>query len=288
MTREQDGRGVDRSPFCAVAEVYDDQFTDHPLGRKKRALVHEVLDALVRKDDRLLELACGTGEDALHLADRVRSITLTDASPGMMARAIEKFRTQAPSERQTARVDFIVATIEKVAGDESPVSDKAPFDLIYSNFDGLNCVASIPDVIPGLYRLLRPGGRLVVVFMTRHNLFEKMADLLRGRFRRVVKGRAVESGEEVSIGDGATIRTWFPAVREVERAFVEAGFVKVERRAIGVTLPPTTMIGRYDRHTSLFRFLERFEGMLARLPLFDRTGDHVLLHLQRPEMCDTA
>ncbi len=44
--------------FDAVAGVYDADFTDTPLGRRKREIVHRYLAGELRPDWRVLELNC--------------------------------------------------------------------------------------------------------------------------------------------------------------------------------------------------------------------------------------
>lgn len=280
-----------RSPFCAVAGEYDRKFTHQPLGVSKRRLVHEYLAPLLSPESRVLELNCGTGEDAVILSAEVASILSTDASGEMIRVAREKAEGSELPPREGNSPRFAVATIENIASGASDVVEeelatRGPFDVVFSNFDGFNCVEQHDRIAIGLLRTLRPGGHLILVFMTRHPLLEKVRDLLRGRFGRVVAGRGGESGGMVPIGSGNTIRTWFPSVRGIERAFMRAGFIPRDRRAIGLFLPPTTMNDFYGRHRRIFDLLERLERPLAGLPVLNRCGDHVLLHLVRPEMCE--
>ena len=289
VEQSEPGNGT---PFCAVADEYDLKFTDQPLGRRKRQLVHDYLSPLLTPKSRILELNCGTGEDAILLSTDVASILATDASEGMIRVACEKLeerRSDLPEGKNPPR--FAVATIEEIASGTSPeveqeLASGGPFDLVFSNFDGMNCIEGHDRVAMGLLRTVRPGGHLVLVFMTRHPLIEKVRDLLRGRFARVIAGRSVESGGMVPIGSGNTIRTWFPPVRAVERAFMRAGFIVRNRRAVGLFLPSTTMNDFYERHGRIFGLLERLERPLSPLPVLDRCGDHVLIHFVRPDMCE--
>jgi len=76
--------------FDALAADYDASFTATPLGTLLREAVWRRLDARFSPGDRVLELACGTGEDAVHLARRGVRITATDASPAMVETALRK------------------------------------------------------------------------------------------------------------------------------------------------------------------------------------------------------
>ncbi len=76
--------GSSPEPFDAVAHRYDSDFSDTPLGRFKRGIVHRYLKSVVGNRTRVLELNCGTGIDALWLASRGCRVTATDASEGML------------------------------------------------------------------------------------------------------------------------------------------------------------------------------------------------------------
>jgi SAM-dependent methyltransferase len=76
--------------FDALAAEYDASFTATPLGTLLREAVWRRLDACFAPGDRVLELACGTGEDAVHLARRGVRVTAIDASPAMVETARRK------------------------------------------------------------------------------------------------------------------------------------------------------------------------------------------------------
>jgi SAM-dependent methyltransferase len=73
--------------FERLAERYDELWTDTAIGRAQRAAVWRVTDRLFHAGDRILDLGCGTGEDAAHLMARGVSVHAVDASPAMVARA---------------------------------------------------------------------------------------------------------------------------------------------------------------------------------------------------------
>ena len=73
--------------FERLAERYDELWTDTAIGRAQRDAVWRITDRLFHAGDRILDLGCGTGEDAAHLMARGVSVRAVDASPAMVARA---------------------------------------------------------------------------------------------------------------------------------------------------------------------------------------------------------
>jgi hypothetical protein len=70
------------TPFDATARGYDFEFTETQVGRMQRAVTHRYLQELIAsaKPQTALELNCGTGEDALWLANQGLLVTATDLS----------------------------------------------------------------------------------------------------------------------------------------------------------------------------------------------------------------
>ena len=67
--------------FDRIAQDYDQIFTNSLIGRAQRDAVWKVLTRTFRTNDKILELNCGTGEDAIFLAGNGISVIALDASP---------------------------------------------------------------------------------------------------------------------------------------------------------------------------------------------------------------
>lgn len=63
--------------------------------------------ALIEPDDRVLECACGTGMLSMHIAGKCRTLTATDFSKGMLARAAKKCRTFSNTVIEFADISFL-------------------------------------------------------------------------------------------------------------------------------------------------------------------------------------
>ena len=151
--------------FDSIAEQYDDLFTRSLIGRAQRDAVWDVLRQEFRDGHRVLELNCGTGEDALFLSRMGVSVYACDASERMIAVASSRMAC----ESRGPHVQLEVRQTERIGG-----LSAEPFDGVLSNFSGLNCVEDLPEVARQLAVLVKPRGRLVLCMSTRVCLWETL------------------------------------------------------------------------------------------------------------------
>jgi 2-polyprenyl-3-methyl-5-hydroxy-6-metoxy-1,4-benzoquinol methylase len=256
-----------------VAGRYDADFTDTPLGRRQRHIVHRYLEGLVREGTTVLELNCGTGEDALWLARRGARVVATDASGEM----VEMAQRKGMGAGMEGRIEYRTMAIEEL-GRPDAAESLGRFDLILSNFDGLNCIADLSPLPEMLARHLLPGGSAILVFMNPVCAMEILYLLARGRARRTLQ-RLRRDGLPVHIGNDIAVRTFFHPVGDVKKMFSER-FIVRHIEAVGLITPPTLMRDFYHRHEKLFRPIFPVEDLLSPIPPFNRMGDHVLIHFQ--------
>jgi trans-aconitate 2-methyltransferase len=173
---------------------------------------------LVRDGLRVLDLGCGTGELTRRLADRLPNSTVLgiDSSPEMLERTREYIRPRLSFER---------GTIEAAAGE---------WDVVVSNA-AIQWVNDHEALLPHLFHLLAPGGRLAVQLPSNdyhrsHSLLRETAGeepfrtALEG-WTRVWPGLPVDRYAEILFDQGASEIVAFdrvyPHVLESAEAVVE-------------------------------------------------------------------
>jgi demethylmenaquinone methyltransferase / 2-methoxy-6-polyprenyl-1,4-benzoquinol methylase len=203
-----------RTMFDRIAPVYDamNRVMTVGLDIRWRRLAAE---AAVRPGDRVLDAACGTGD--LALADAHAGATAVvglDFSEAMLARA----RRKAPQ-------------LKWVQGDmlEMPFAD-ASFDSATVGF-GIRNVADLELALRELRRVMRPGGRLAILEITRPR--GPLRPFYSLWFDRVVPllGRLLPGGEAYTYLPASVKR--FPGADELARLMRAAGFDEVEFRKLG-------------------------------------------------------
>jgi len=159
--------------FSLTAEKYDAFAQDHPHLTRMRGKVYAHLERFLQPGARILELNAGSGVDAVHLASQGYSVQATDVAPGMLARLQAKVEQSGLGERIHVQNCSYLDLDQVQAG---------PFDSIFSDMGGLNCIPELTPVIRALPRLLKPGGLVTWVLMPRVCLWE-LAEVFRGHWR---------------------------------------------------------------------------------------------------------
>ncbi|MEO8372081.1 MAG: methyltransferase domain-containing protein, partial [Candidatus Solibacter sp.] len=236
--------------FDRMAADYDAQWTATPVGRAQRDQVWRVLDAMFPSGSRVLDVGCGTGEDALHLMARGVDVLAVDASQAMVAIA----QSQGVATEVRRAEDLV-----ELAG---------TFDGAISNFGALNCVADLPSVARELGRVVRPGGRVAICLIGRCCLWESLYFGLRMQFRKAFRRRRASSYRGMTV--------YYPTVAEVRAAFAE-GFELGEWRGVGLLVPPSYV----KLPSGVVRALAACDRVLAGLPLLRAMADHRLFVLVR-------
>jgi SAM-dependent methyltransferase len=256
--------------FDEAAAGYDAVFTGTLLGRMLRARVWEVLAAASRPGERVLDLACGTGEDALWLAQQGRQVVASDGSSQMLAVAAQKLQ-QAGLARQVVLQQKSLQALATAAGPNG----EPPFDGVLSNFGGLNTLPAWRPLAAALAQQVRPGGWAVLVVMGPVCPWEVGWNLLHGS--PAAAARRWRGVAEAQVG-ARTIPVWYPAPRRLQRAFAP-WFRRRALYSLGLWLPPSELAHLVSRWPRLFHWLDRAERRTARGTA--GWGDHYILHLQR-------
>lgn len=138
-----------RAGYDAVAPAYADRFADE---FDDKPFDRDVLDDFARHVDGLgtvVDLGCGPGQVAAHLAGRGVPVVGVDLSPGMVAAA----------QQRHPDLDFQVGDMRRLAFfDETLAGIAAFYSIIHIPRD------EIPAVLAEQRRLLRPGGLVLLAF----------------------------------------------------------------------------------------------------------------------------
>jgi SAM-dependent methyltransferase len=241
--------------FDRAAEGYDAGLRENPVWLLFRHSVQERLRRLFPRGAHVLDMGCGTGEDALLLAEAGVRVCAIDVSPGMVAKAREKARE---SKIPSSLLSFQVRAAEDVAGIEQS------FDGAYSNFGALNC-GDLTAVGRGLVRVLKPGAPMLLSWMGPRPL----PSLLR-------HGPRARRGSKPPRVGGTPIPVRYPTLREVRR-LMGSDCIWRDSFGLGVTLPAPEFPAWPLRHPGLLGVLAGLESVVRHWPILRGLGDHLVL-----------
>jgi SAM-dependent methyltransferase len=266
------------APFDALADTYDQTFACSRIGRAQREAVTWEMDRVFRPGQRILEINCGTGVDAVHLASHGVAVLACDIAPRMIGAARQRANKAQLESRLRAPIEFRVLATERI-GLLRDASFAAQFDGVLSNFAGLNCVAELSAVVRDLAILLKPGARAVLCLFGRLCAWEVLWYLGHGNagkaFRRFRPGSSL-----VQLADGAAVPVRYFSVRELCHRF--SPYFRLENwKGVGVAVPPSYMEPWAQRFPEVLNLAAYIDHWLGRCPLMRAMSDHVLMTFER-------
>jgi ubiquinone/menaquinone biosynthesis C-methylase UbiE len=259
-----------RAAFDSVAADYDGPRGNNDLIQDMRREMWEWLERIFPRGSRLIDLGCGTGLDAVHLASLGYQVAATDWS----AQMVERTRERATSRSLSPRVEALhigAQELEKLPGD-------GRFDGAYSNLGPLNCVPDLTAVSKQCARLIKPGGSLVFTVIGRICPWEIAHYLRLGRWARA---KVRFARDVVPVGmNHHTIWTRYYFPKEFYSAFHQ-DFELTLTRGLCVFAPPPYLTGVRARFPRLHRLLWNIDRRVAGWPLIRAMGDHFLVVMRR-------
>jgi ubiquinone/menaquinone biosynthesis C-methylase UbiE len=254
----------DPSAFDLLARTYDDAFTSNCIAWLNRQAVWRRADALFPRGSAILEMNCGTGEDAAHLAARGVRVHATDVSPEMLRVASEKVAKRNLSG---------AIQLSRLAWEELDSLPEAAYDGVLSDFGGLNCVLDLDSAAAALARRLRPAASALLCVMGPFAIWEWIWYGF-----HLQPSKAVRRLRRDAHWRGIPLR--YPSPRRLARAFSRDFRVK-RIGAIGIVLPPCFAESLVARWPRLIAALNRWERRLETVPPFYWLGDHYVVELER-------
>ncbi|HSD83685.1 MAG TPA: class I SAM-dependent methyltransferase [Anaerolineae bacterium] len=254
--------------FSRKAAEYDAFGDDHlNLARMRRKVYAHVL-RFAQPADRILELNAGTGIDAVFFARQGYRVHAIDIAPGMLDHLAAKIEQQHLHDRLTYQA-LSFTELDRVEG--------GPYNYLFSNFGGLNCIPDLSAVTRHLPRILAPGGKLTWVIMPPICPWELML-LLKGKFH--IATRRLRRGGTPAHVEGVRFMTYYFTPRQV-RGALGPDFRLLNLAGLSVFTPPADRLDFPRRFSRLYRALAKIDDALSPHAPFNHWGDFFILTAQR-------
>lgn len=255
--------------FTAQSAVFDELYGNDTMIAYKRQRVRKHVNNLLAPHSHILELNSGTGADTLYFAARGHKVHATDLSEGMQEVLKRKIATGGISNVCTERISF---------NDLDRLRDKGPYDLIFSNFAGLNCTADLDAVIASFAPLLKPGGKVVMVLLPPFCLWETLL-VFRGKFRTAFRRFFAKGGRAARV-EGKPFTCWYYSPDEVKK-FAERELELLSFQGLCTIVPPSYIEHFADRYPRTFRLLARLEDRYGSSWPWRSIGDYYIISFQK-------
>lgn len=256
--------------FSQQASVFDAYDAGNTIIAYKRKRVREHVLRYLSPDSRILELNAGTGEDAIYFARHGHHVHATDIAGGMQEALGEKVAREGLTDRVSRELCSFTAL--------SSLQQRGPYDLIFSNFAGLNCTGELDKVLRSFAPLVKPGGQVSLVILPKFCLWESLL-VFKGKFRTAVRRWFSSRGARSHV-EGHYFRCWYysPAyvIREMADQFDLLGF-----EGLCTIVPPSYIEHFAERYPKLYGRLCRTEDRWKDRWPWKYIGDYYIISFRK-------
>lgn len=262
-------------PFDILAETYDADFTQSQIGKLQRKRVWKFLNGVLQIYNRplkILEINCGTGEDALKLAILGHTVIATDASKVMIEKAQQKLEASNISSDQ---IQFLQCSFSELKQN----FQNKKFDLVFSNFGGINCIdeTEIVKLSNDLFSMIDPNGYLFLTVMSRSCLWEIFYYVLKGKWNTAFRRQKKSVRFNVN---GSSMPVYYYSPDELKKLF-QLKFKHVKTYPVGLFIPPSYLEKPFLNRRHWLNKLNGWEEKLSKYSMFSSLADHYCIILKR-------
>jgi len=253
-----------KKAFTLQSKIFDEYEEQNDILKWMRSVTREHILHHLKKNDKVLELNAGTGMDAVFLAQNGFKVHAVDISEGML----EKLRLKV----EKLNLKDIISS-ELLSFTELDKIQGGPFDYIFSNFGGLNCVSDLRIVTKHFKKVLNQRSKVTLVIMPPICLWE-IALIFRGKLKTATR-RLHKEGVIANI-EGVKFETSYHSISDVVKAMGH-DFKLIETQGLASISPPPYMINFPKRYPELYRKLTGLDKKLSHVFPFNRWADHFIV-----------
>ncbi|RMG31208.1 MAG: class I SAM-dependent methyltransferase [Methanobacteriota archaeon] len=249
--------------FSSKGAEYERESLHNPIVRFTRRQVYSHILRLRKPPAKILEINAGSGFDALNLARMGYSVLATDSAPGM----VDMIKSKTHPNLKGEQMSFLNLDLDQT------------FDIILSNFGGLNTTPHLAKVFKQFPYLLNEGGFAILTILNPFCLWE-FANLpwsWKTATRRLnwFKKKPVKANI-----DGHSVNTYYYSPSQIRNAmplFME--YVGIQ--GLSTFVPPPYMNHIPAKYPNFYRFLEKIEKRLAFYWPFTHVGDYFIITFRK-------
>lgn len=252
--------------FSRQSSRFDEDDRSNPILLDLREQVYRHVDRFLSPSSKILEINAGTGIDAIRFVQSGHRVHATDLSDGMIAQIRTKMRHFSTDGR---------LTVQQLSYDRLAEAEGDDYDMVFSNFGGLNCTDDLQAITGSLAKLLKPSAFVTWVVMPPVSAWELAGAL---KFKRRAFRRWSANGTMAHI-EGVHFRTWYHALSTIKEAFGPRFKLRAVEGLAAIS-PPPDKVEFVKGHPVSYRWLRNIDRIVNRHFPFDRCADHMIVTFQ--------
>jgi ubiquinone/menaquinone biosynthesis C-methylase UbiE len=256
--------------FSKQAEVFDELYGVDEIIQYKRKRVRDHILKYLHSHSSILELNCGTGEDALFFLQQGHRVHATDISGAMLKRLVSK----TENSTYASHFSFEECSFTNLFS----LRNSGPFDCIFSNFGGLNCTNELDKVLQAFSSLLKPGGTVTLVIISRFCLWETLL-ILKGKFRTAFRRFFSKKGRTAHV-EGSYFNCWYYNPSYIIK-HLKTNFDLLHIEGLCTLVPPSYIENFSKKFPNIFSFLRMSENRCASKWPWKYIGDYYIISLKK-------
>ena len=256
--------------FTSQSDIFDEIYSGNTIVNYKRERVRAHVMQYLPVNSSILELNSGTGEDALFFTQNGHKVHATDISAGMQ----QQLRQKIELDGMQNSISNELCSFTKL----DQLSNKGPYDLIFSNFAGLNCTNELDKVLASFNELLKPDGMVTLVILPKFCLWETLL-IFKGKFRAAFRRFFSSNGSRAHI-EGTYFKCWYynPSFI-IKRLKDQCDLLGVE--GLCTIVPPSYIEGFAEKYPNAYRLLKNKEDQLKSRWPWKHIGDYYIISLRK-------
>lgn len=256
------------SPFDQVADAYDKIFERNLITQNIRSIIWNSYLEYFKTGSTVLDINCGTGTDAIFLAEHGISVIAIDSS----ARMIEKTKNKISSKGFAHLISPRNISYDNIADIQST------FDGCISNFGGVNCTDDLLKLSDKISSSLKPGGTFIACVMNKISITEVISHILRLEFKKGFR-RFTNSYCLIKVGS-SYVKVWYYTPQKFMKAF-SGKFTPLRLYGLNIFSPNPNAHRFTSDHPKATQYLLKFDDLIRFIFPFRSMGDHFVIEMRR-------
>jgi len=256
--------------FNKQSSLFDEIYSANTIVQYKRKRVRDHIERFIDPHSKILELNAGTGEDAVYFAQHGHYVHAMDISEGMLEILSQKILSASLTDKVSCELCSFTQLNE--------LRNKGPYDLIFSNFAGLNCTNELEKVLASFSTLLNPGGIITLVLLPKFCLWESLL-FVKGKFKTAFRRFFSSAGRKAHI-EGEYFHCWYYNPSFIKR-HLKKEFDVVSLEGLCTLVPPSYIENFAEKYPNTFASLrEKEEKWKAKWP-WRSVGDYYIISFRK-------